>query len=98
MTLVVQLYGLHWNWYLIPFNPVPVVLLLTMKHRKAHARHIAKLYAVCGIVFLAFIPLAFAVTYQTDTALMLIVAAMAVRCFSRSFRERKLLVTNNHYV
>lgn len=76
VTVAAGLFGVHWNWYLIVFNPLPAVFWLCCRKRKIY-RNLLGLYAV---LLMAFIPVAWGVTTQADFAHMFIVAALAIRC------------------
>jgi hypothetical protein len=75
VTLVTGLFGRHWNWYLIPFNPLPLLLWAVFRHRPWYR----SLYTLYGIALTAFIPLMFLLTTQADAAHALIAATLAVR-------------------
>ena len=38
MSTVASLFGTHWNWYIIPFNPVPLVVWLVCRRRRHYGR------------------------------------------------------------
>lgn len=76
VTLVSGLFGLHWNWLLLVFNPVPPLLWLCLR-RKPYYNKVYALYAVWLAAFVAFVPW---ITEQLLPAHYLLVAAMAVIC------------------
>ncbi len=67
--------GTHWNWYLIPFNPLPLVIWLIWRKRKGFY----KVYLFYTIVLALFI-LATPLSEQLDLPHQLITATLAVRC------------------
>ena len=84
VTCVTCLFGLHWNWLLIPFNPLP--FLIWMLFRKKRNYHIV--YGVYAIVLLLFIVLMPFVTTQVITAHLLLVMIMAARCVFKYFNNK----------
>lgn len=76
MTTKTCLFGLHWNWYLIPFNPLPALLWLILRHRKGYPR----LYALYAVVLAAFALFSPILTTQGDLPHSLLILALAVRC------------------
>ena len=74
-SFVSGLFGTHWNWYLIPFNPLPLIIwLIWRKHNEFH-----KVYLFYTAVLLLFI-LATPLSEQLDLPHQLITATLAVRC------------------
>lgn len=81
VTLVTNLFGLHWNWYLIPFNPLPFVAWLIWRKRpKMFWKKVYGFYTLILVLFLIVTPW---ITSQMDLAHGLLVAILAVRCFSK---------------
>jgi hypothetical protein len=78
ITLVTGLFGVHWNWYLILFNPIPIILWICCHKRKSYN----KVYLWYTCILVAFIISMPFVTTQSDTAHLLIAATFAVRCFN----------------
>ena len=78
VTWVSELLGAHWNWYLIPFNPIPLILWLCLRKRKNYGR-VYLLYTVVLVAFLALTPF----LSQLDVPHQLITAVLAVRCGSK---------------
>lgn len=74
-SFVSGLFGLHWNWYLIPCNPLPLIILLVWRKRKGFY----KIYLFYVIVLVLFI-LATPLIQQLDIPHQLITASLAVRC------------------
>ncbi len=74
-SFVSGLFGTHWNWYLIPFNPLPLIIwLIWRKHNEFH-----KVYLFYTAVLVLFI-LATPLSEQLDLPHQLITATLAVRC------------------
>ena len=84
-SLVSNLFGRGWNWYLIPFNPLPLVVWLCFRHRPQYNN----VYAVYALILLLFIVVTPFITCQVDAAHLLIVAALMVRCADRYYNGRK---------
>lgn len=74
-SFVAGLFGVHWNWYLIPFNPLPFIIWLLWHKRK----NFNKVYLVYTAVLVLFI-LATPLSKQLDLPHQLITATLAVRC------------------
>lgn len=74
MAVSSNLFGSRWNWYLIPFNPVPALLWLTCRKRNWYPRTYLA-YTVILVLFVCATPL----SEQTDIPHALLCAAMAVR-------------------
>ena len=74
-SFVSGLFGKHWNWYLIPFNPLPLLIWLIWRKRKGFY----KVYLLYTVVLLLFI-LATPLSEQLDLPHQLITATLAVRC------------------
>lgn len=88
VTLVTNLFGLHWNWYLIPFNPLPLVLWLAFRHKKWYMR----VYSFYLLVLIIFIPLMFVCTEQADVAHALFISLFAVRLLANVIQHRQQTV------
>ncbi len=67
--------GTHWNWYLIPFNPLPLIIWLIWRKHKGFY----KVYLFYTAVLVLFI-LATPLSEQLDLPHQLITATLAVRC------------------
>ncbi len=77
-SFVSGLFGVHWNWYLIPFNPLPFIFwLLWHRHRAFN-----KIYWLYTIVLLLFI-LATPLSRQLDLTHQLITASLAIRSITK---------------
>ncbi len=74
-SFVSGLFGKHWNWYLIPFNPLPLVIWLIWRKRPGFY----KVYLFYTVVLALFI-LATPLSEQLDLPHQLITATLAVRC------------------
>ncbi len=74
-SFVSGLFGKHWNWYLIPCNPLPLIIWLIWRKRK----WFYKVYLFYTVVLLLFI-IATPLTQQLDLPHQLITASLAVRC------------------
>ena len=85
VSVVSCLFGRGWNWYLIPFNPLPLVVWLCFRHRPQYNN----VYAVYALLLLLFILVTPFITDQVDAAHLLIVAALMVRCADRYYNGRK---------
>lgn len=75
-SFVSGLFGKHWNWYLIPFNPLPLIIWLIWRKRKGFFK-VYLLYTVVLVLFILATPL----SEQLDLPHQLITATLAVRCF-----------------
>ncbi len=67
--------GTHWNWYIIPFNPLPLIIWLIWRKRKGFY----KVYLFYTMVLVLFI-LATPLSEQLDLPHQLITATLAVIC------------------
>lgn len=76
-SFVSGLFGMHWNWYLIPFNPLPFIIWLLWRKRQ----WFNKVYLFYTIVLVLFI-LATPFSHQLDLPHQLITATLAVRCMA----------------
>jgi hypothetical protein len=86
VTLVTGLFGIHWNWYLILFNPLPLILWLCCRKRNGYTK-VYLWYACLLAVFIVSMPL---VTTQSDTSHLLIAATFAIRCFNKYNKKQKI--------
>lgn len=84
VTWVSELLGTHWNWYLIPFNLIPLILWLCL-HKQKNFGRVYLLYTVVLVAFLALTPF----LSQLDLPHQLITMILAVRCFSKYFEYKK---------
>lgn len=73
-STVANLFGSHWNWYLIPTCPIPFLLWLTCRRYGWH-RYLYLAYTVILILFILATPL----SSQLDLPHQLITATFATR-------------------
>ena len=78
ITFVSELLGSHFNWYLIPFNPLPLILWLCLRKQKNYGR-VYLLYTVVLVAFIALTPF----LSQLDVPHQMITMVLAVRCGSK---------------
>ena len=83
ITFGSDVFGHCWNWYLIPFNILPLLLWLCL-HKKKNYGRVYLLYTVVLVAFIALTPF----LSQLDVPHLLFVATLAVRCIS-NFMEYK---------
>lgn len=74
-SFVSGLFGTHWNWYLIVFNPLPLVIWLIWRRCKGFYK-VYLFYAAVLVLFILATPL----SEQLDLPHQLITATLAVRC------------------
>ena len=84
-TFVSSLFGTHWNWYLIPFCPLAIVLWFAFRRRKAVST-IYLLFTIILIIFLLLTPM----SSQLDLPHQLITATFAVRTASNYLNVKKI--------
>ena len=84
-TLATSLFAAHWNWYLIPCNPLPLLLLLLFGKQKNFYK-IYLLYTIILIVFIIATPL----SSQLDIDHQLITAMFATRTASKYLKHKKI--------
>lgn len=80
-TFISSLFGTSWNWYLIPFCPLAIVLWLVM------AKHRRTLYFIFSVVLFIFILLT-PVSKQIDLPHQLVTLIFAVRTGSNYFLKK----------
>ena len=78
MAFFSSLYGASGNWYVVPFNPLPLILWLLFRKRKGY-HQLYLVYAVVLVLFIALTPF----VDQIDLPHSLLVAVMAVRCMGK---------------
>lgn len=83
-SFVSGLFGKHWNWYLIPFNPLPLIIWLIWRKRNGFYK-VYLLYTVVLVLFILATPL----SEQLDLPHQLITATLAVRCCYNYFNGKK---------
>ena len=76
-SFVSGLFGVHWNWYMIPFNLLPLIFWLIWHKRKGFYK-IYLFYTVVLVLFILSTPL----SQQLDLSHQLITAVLAVRCLA----------------
>lgn len=91
-SFVSGLFGVHWNWYLIPFNPLPFIIWLIWRKRKCFY----KIYLFYTVVLVLFI-LATPLSQQLDLPHQLITATLAVRCFANYTIGKRSTVKAAHH-
>ena len=79
-SFVSGIFGVHWNWYLIPFNPLPLVIWLIWRQRKGFY----KIYLFYAAVLALFI-LATPLSGQLDLPHQLVTATLVVRCIAKYY-------------
>lgn len=89
-SFVSGLFGIHWNWYLIPFNPLPLIIWLIWRKRKGFY----KVYLFYTVVLVLFI-LATPLSEQLDLPHQLITATLAVRCFYNYYDGKRCDAANS---
>ena len=78
VVIMLGLVDVHWNWYLIPLNPLPLIIYLCFRKRK----WFGKIYLPYALVLMAFISLTPFIS-QLDWEHQLITAMFAIRCISK---------------
>lgn len=79
------LFGIHWNWYLIPCNPLPALLFIFFRYKTWWPK-IYLFYAFVLVAFLALTP----VSDQIDLPHQLVTTTLAVRCIAKWLLKRKV--------
>ena len=87
-SFVSGLFGKHWNWYLLPFNPLPLIIWLIWRKRKGFY----KVYLFYTVVLVLFI-LATPLSEQLDLPHQLITATLAVRCLYNYYDGKRNTAT-----
>ena len=77
IVIMLGLVDVHWNWYLIPLNPLPLIIYVCFRKRE----WFGKVYLLYALVLVAFICLTPFVS-QLDWEHQLITAMFAIRCIS----------------
>ena len=83
-SVVSNLFPSHWNWYLIPCNPLPMLFLLLWGKKE----HFGKIYFFYTLVLILFI-LATPLSSQLDIDHQLITAMFVVRTWSKYLQYKK---------
>lgn len=87
-SFVSGLFGKHWNWYLIPFNPLPLIIWLLWRKRKGFYK-VFLFYTVVLVLFILETPL----SEQLDLPHQLITATLAVRCLFNYIYGKRYVAT-----
>lgn len=82
-TFCSSLDGTSGNWYVLVFNPLPLLLWLVL-HQWSGFRHLVLGYFLLLIVFILLTPF----VSQIDTSHGLVVMILAVRCLSNAKRKK----------
>lgn len=80
--------GAHWNWYLIAFNPLPLIIWLLWRKRKGFY-NVYLFYTVVLVLFILATPL----SEQLDLPHQLITATLAVRCLFNYYDGKRNAAT-----
>lgn len=83
-STVSHLFVTRWNWYLIPFNPLPLILHLCLRRQ----RHYGRIYLFYTLVLACFI-LATPLSSQLDVDHQLVTAILAIRTLSNYLYYKK---------
>lgn len=81
ITCVSEIFGMLWNWYLIPINPLPLLLWICLRKRQNYGR-VYLIYTIVLVVFIALTPF----VAQLDWTHQLITAMLVIRCGSHGAR------------
>ncbi len=84
LSAVSGLFGIHWNWYLIPFNPLPLVLWLCCRKQPWYPK-VFVFYTVVLVLFILATPL----SSQLDIEHQLITATLAIRCAAKAIHHSR---------
>ena len=79
-----RMYGYLWNWFLLVFNPLP--LLLWLYHRKKGGE--ARLWLGCSVLLSAFMLFYIWHMSQFEWAHELLLGTMLLRCLNRYYSKR----------
>lgn len=90
VTTVSGLFGMHWNWLLIPFSVVPLFVWLFLR-KKQYYNKIYIFYAVVLALFICIVPW---LTCQLMLAHYLIAGTMCLLCLSHYLRLQAAPVVN----
>lgn len=89
MTLVTCMFGLHWNWCLLIFNPFPFIMWIFFHKKKGFH----KVYLFYSIILLCFITLTPLFTCQVISSHRLFASSMLLRCIS-NYKTKKDISTH----
>ena len=79
MTFYAGLFGKSWNWFLIPFNPLPLLVWLVWRKRNGW-RQIYMIYTLVLTLFMIVGSATLSVCYSST---LLLVGIVAVRCWAK---------------
>ena len=83
VTVYSELFGSTWNWYLVVFNPIPILTWLFFRKKKFYSK-VWLLFIVVLVAFLVATPF----MSVLDTPHQMITASMLVRCISKYKSDR----------
>ena len=81
---IANLFGSRWNWYLIPMNPLPLIIWLTLR-KKSDFWKIYLAYTIILLLFVVSTPL----SSQLDIPHQLITLTLATRTLSHYLKGKK---------
>ena len=84
MSCVSGLFGTHWNWYLVVFNPLPLLLWLGLRKRPWY-HSVYWVYTLVLVLFIIATPL----SAQLDLPHQLVTATLAVRTAAHALRPHR---------
>lgn len=84
MSCVSGLFGTHWNWYLVVFNPLPLLLWLELRKRPWY-HSVYWVYTLVLVLFIIATPL----SAQLDLPHQLVTATLAVRTAAHALRPHR---------
>ena len=79
MTFYAGLFGKSWNWFLIPFNPLPLLVWLVWRKRNGWRQ----IYLTYSIVLTLFMVVGGATLSVCYSSTLLLVGIVAVRCWAK---------------
>ena len=85
MSISANLFGMHWNWYLIPFNPIPLIIWLLFHKSKS----MKLVYLAYTLILLAFL-MATPCLSQLDIPHQLIATSFLIRTISHYVKIKKV--------
>lgn len=83
IVIMLGLVDVHWNWYLIPLNPLPLIIYVCFRKRE----WFGKVYLLYALVLVAFICLTPFIS-QLDWEHQLITSSLAIRCVSKYLESK----------
>lgn len=79
MTFYAGLFGKSWNWFLFPFNPLPLLIWLVWRKRNGWRQ----IYLTYSIVLTLFMVVGGATLSVCYSSTLLLVGIVAVRCWAK---------------